>query len=119
MQGSNTSQDTPGDRSVDLDVETPAARTALSLADLGAYRAAVAGLTADTLGCVGPEHADRAVGLVREGLADPTIAPVLDRLPHGPDAALRIITDEIRRYRPSARSAATDLNALIRIWLLS
>ena len=95
-------------------------RHVLSRAELGAYRSAVAGLAADTIGCVGPEDAERAVDILARASPTRTSTAVLDRLPNGVrwrgrDAGGRSPQLPARVQR----SAASDLNALIRIWLLS
>ena len=87
--------------------------------DLPAYRAAVADLVAsfergDVAG--NPRLAARVLS---RRLADPDIAAVVEHTPQGSAGALDRLLLEIRGYRPSGRSSATSLTALLRISLLA
>ncbi|MFC7546541.1 hypothetical protein [Plantactinospora sp. GCM10030261] len=87
--------------------------------DLRRYRDAVADLLAE-LGRVAA-HGDhrRAAALVAARATDPELRAVLRATPDGPDDAVDRLLREIADYRPNARSSATDLLAMVRIFLLS
>jgi len=82
------------------------------------YRAAVADLVAEA-GTLGPEDLPAAEKLVAGRLGEAEFAAVLSQCDGGADAAAERLATEIRRYRPSTRSSASDLPSLVRILLLS
>jgi hypothetical protein len=91
-------------------------------AQLAGYRAAVDDLVREAAGRPGDlVRADlvRAERLVTERLEQPEFAAVLSGLDGGADAVAARLADEIRNYRPSTRSSASDLPTFIRILLLS
>jgi hypothetical protein len=85
---------------------------------LPGYRAAVADLVAEA-GHLGPEDLPAAEKLVAGRLGDAEFGAVLSRCDGGADAAAERLAEEIRRYRPSTRSSASDLPSFVRILLLS
>jgi hypothetical protein len=87
--------------------------------DLGAYRAAVADLVASFERSDAQSSARLAGRFLSRGLADPAVAAVVIRTPRGSAGALERLLLEVRNYRPSSRSSATSLAALIRISLLA
>ncbi|MFI7607810.1 hypothetical protein ACIBTV_22070 [Micromonospora sp. NPDC049366] len=98
---------------------TPAGRARAAGPDLAAYRAAVADLLVE-VGALAdaPSTAARQV-LIDERLREPALAAVLDATPQGFLGARETLLLEMARYQPNARSAARDLTALVRIYLLS
>jgi len=87
--------------------------------DLTAYRAAVTELVA-SFERSGAADSPRVAARVLSGrLAAPDIAAVLAQTPSGCAGALERLLLEVRAYRPSPRSSATSLAALIRISLLA
>jgi hypothetical protein len=87
--------------------------------DLAAYRNAVADLAASFERSGAGARTSLAARVLSRRLADPDITPVLARTPHGAAGALDRLLLEVRSYRPSPRSSATSLAALIRISLLA
>ena len=87
--------------------------------DLAAYRAAVADLVAsfERSDVAGSQRL--AARVLSRRLADPDIAAVVEHTPQGSAGALDRLLLEIRGYRPSGRSSATSLTALLRISLLA
>jgi hypothetical protein len=83
------------------------------------YRAAVADLVKEASSCLGPSGLVAAESLVAGRLGEQEFASVLSRLDGGADAAAARLMREIRSYRPSVRSSASDLPTFIRILLLS
>ncbi|WBB68994.1 DUF5715 family protein [Micromonospora sp. WMMD812] len=94
-------------------------RPAAAGADLAAYRAAVADLLVE-VGALAdaPSTAARQV-LIDDRLREPALAAVLDATPQGFLGARETLLLEMARYQPNERSAARDLTALVRIYLLS
>jgi Family of unknown function (DUF5715) len=92
--------------------------SALSNSQLLGYRAAVSDLVKEASG-LGPADLAAAGRLVAGRLGQPEFAPVLSRLDGGVNAAAARLMREIRNYRPSVRSSASDLPTFIRILLLS
>jgi Family of unknown function (DUF5715) len=93
--------------------------SALSDSQLLGYRAAVADLVKEASRCLGPSDLVAAERLVAGRLGQQEFASVLSRLDGGVDAAVARLTSEIRDYRPSVRSSASDLPTFVRILLLS
>lgn len=87
--------------------------------DLAAYRAAVAELLVE-VGALAdaPSTAARQL-LLDQRLREPAITAVLDATPQGFLGARETLLLEMARYQPNARSSASDLTALVRIYLLS
>ncbi len=87
--------------------------------DLAAYRAAVADLVAsfERSDVAGSQRL--AARVLSRRLADPDIAAVVEHTPQGSAGALDRLLLEVRGYRPSGRSSATSLTALLRISLLA
>jgi hypothetical protein len=93
----------------------PATRSA----DINAYRGAVTDLLAE-VACRGGIHDPAAAGAVlAERLGEPDFAAILSATPNGPAGAVRQLAAEVRNFRPTARSSAADLVALIRIYLFA
>jgi hypothetical protein len=103
------------------DASSASARTPSVLPDslLSGYRAAVDDLVREAAGQPWPGDLLTAERLVSERLGQPEFAAVLSGLEGGPDAAAARLADEIRNYRPSMRSSASDLPTFVRILLLS
>ena len=87
--------------------------------DLTAYRSAVIDLVASFERSGAGASAGLAARFLSGRLAVPDIAAVLVHTPQGVPGALERLLLEVRSYRPSARSSATSLAALIRISLLA
>ena len=87
--------------------------------DLAAYRAAVADLVSsfERSDVAGSQRL--AARVLSRRLADPDIAAVVEHTPQGSAGALDRLLLEVRGYRPSGRSSATSLTALLRISLLA
>src|SRR6266581_2814674 len=87
--------------------------------DIVAYRGAVSDLLAE-VACRGGVHDPAAAGAVlAERLREPDFAAVLSATPNGLAGSVRQLAAEVRSFRPSARSSAADLLALIRIYLFA
>lgn len=96
--------------------EIPVPPTGPAAADLATYRAAVDAV-AEEFGAT-PE-ASRTVGAFEARLAAHTeLATVLRGHPAGLDHSITSMADELARFAPNGRSAATDLRSLTRILLL-
>jgi len=93
--------------------------SALLEARLLGYRAAVDDLAKEAGRYPASSGLPAAEGLVARRLGQPEFTPVLSRLDGGVDVAAARLIREIRNYRPSVRSSASDLPALVRIFLLS
>jgi hypothetical protein len=91
----------------------------LSNSQLLQYRGAVDDLVMEASRRLGPSDLLTAETFVVERLGQSEFAPVLSRLDGGADTVMARLTGEIRNYRPSVRSSASDLPAFIRISLLS
>lgn len=91
----------------------------LSDPQLSGYRAAVADLVKEATSSLGPSDLAAAERLVAGRLGQQEFASVLSRLDGGVDAAAARLMREIRSYRPSVRSSASDLPTFVRILLLS
>ena len=85
--------------------------------DVGSYRAAVADLTAEIAADGG--RLPPAETVLRRRLGQPEILDVLARTPAGADAAGEALLADLRRFVPNPRSSATDLAAMVRVFLLS
>jgi hypothetical protein len=83
------------------------------------YRAAVDDLAKEAGRHRGSSDLPAAEGLVARRLGQPEFTAVLSSLDGGVDVAAARLIREIRNYRPSVRSSASDLPALVRIFLLS
>jgi hypothetical protein len=94
------------------------ASSALSNHQLLSYRAAVADLVKEA-SSLDPSDLAAAETLVAGRLGQREFASVLWRLDGGVDATVARLIREIRNYRPSVRSSASDLPTFIRILLLS
>jgi len=87
--------------------------------DIVAYRGAVSDLLAE-VACRGGVHDPAAAGAVlAERLRDPDFAAVLSATPNGLAGSVRQLAAEVRSFRPSTRSSAADLLALIRTYLFA
>jgi hypothetical protein len=91
----------------------------LSNSQLFVYRAAVADLVEEASSCLGPSDLVAAGRLVAGRLGRQEFASVLSPFDGGVDAAAARLLREIRSYRPSVRSSASDLPTFVRILLLS
>jgi Family of unknown function (DUF5715) len=87
--------------------------------DLAAYRAAVADLVSSFERSDVAGNPRLAARVLSRRLADPDIAAVVEHTPQGSAGALDRLLLEVRGYRPSGRSSATSLTALLRISLLA
>lgn len=88
-------------------------------ADVVAYRGAVTDLLAE-VACRGGVHDPAAAGAVlTERLGEPDFAAVLSATPKGLAGSVRQLAAEVRSFRPSSRSSAGDLLAIIRIYLFA
>jgi hypothetical protein len=83
------------------------------------YRTAVDDLVKEADSHPGSSDLLATEGLVARRLGQPEFTSVLSRLDGGVDVAVARLIQEIRDYRPSVRSSASGLPALIRIFLLS
>ena len=91
----------------------------LSNSQLLGYRAAVADLVQEASRCLGPSNLAAAESLVAGRLGQREFACVFSRLDGGVSATAERLTREIRLYRPSTRSSASDLPTFVRILLLA
>jgi len=91
----------------------------MSGSQLFSYRAVVADLVEEASRCLGPSDLAAAERIVAGSLGQQEFAAVLSRLDGGVDAAAARLMREIRNYRPSVRSSASDLPRFVRILLLS
>ena len=87
--------------------------------DLAAYRAAVAELLVEVGALADAPSAAARQLLLDQRLREPAITAVLDATPQGFLGARETLLLEMARYQPNARSSASDLTALVRIYLLS
>jgi Family of unknown function (DUF5715) len=91
-------------------------------ADTAAYRAAVAEVADEVAAEVaaaqshGPAAAE---AVLSRHLGQPEIDDVLARTPGGADGATAALLVDLRRFTPNPRSSATDLAAMVRVFLLS
>jgi hypothetical protein len=88
-------------------------------ADLAAYRSAVTEVTASFERSGAADSPRLAARILARRLADPDIAAVVEHTPGGSAGALERLLAEVRGYRPSSRSSAASLTALLRISLLA
>jgi hypothetical protein len=86
---------------------------------LADYRTAVDDVAQEATGRLGGCDLRTAERLVTERLGQQDFTSVLSRLEGGVDGVAARVASEIRNYRPSTRSSASDLPAFIRILLLS
>jgi hypothetical protein len=91
----------------------------LSNSQLLGYRAAVADLVQGASSRLGPSNLAAVERLVAERLEQREFACVLSRLDEGVGATAERLMREIRLYRPSTRSSASDLPTFVRILLLA
>ena len=87
--------------------------------ELAGYRGVVDDLVREAGGYPRPSDLPAVEGLIARRLGQPEFAVVLSRLEGGVDAVAARLVREIRGYQPSVRSSASDLPALVRIFLLS
>ncbi|HEX5293981.1 MAG TPA: DUF5715 family protein [Streptosporangiaceae bacterium] len=87
--------------------------------DLAAYRSAVTDLVASLERSDAAASPRLAARILARRLADPDIAAVIDRTRQGSAGVLERLLLEVRTYRPTARSSAASLTALLRISLLA
>ncbi|WP_433528736.1 DUF5715 family protein [Micromonospora sp. CA-263727] len=87
--------------------------------DLDAYRDAVAELLVEVGALAGANSTQARQVLIDQRLREPAIAAVLDNTPQGLIGARETLLLEMARYQPNARSSASDLAGLVRIYLLS
>jgi hypothetical protein len=87
--------------------------------DLMSYRHAVTGLLVELRAHTGSIDAPKVEAILVDRLNEPAYAGVLGATPRGLDGTVERLMEEVRRYRPSARSSASDLPAQIRIFLLA
>jgi hypothetical protein len=83
------------------------------------YRSVVSSLVGEVEIKSGAGDTAEIEALVADRLAEPVFRPVLECAGGGTDAVVDQLLGEVRRYRPSARSSASDLASLVRITLLS
>jgi hypothetical protein len=91
--------------------------------DLDAFRDGVDSLLFDLAAHggsgLGPGDASKTETVLVERLVEPQFTPVLALTPRGLAGCVDQLLDEVRDYRPNARSSATDLCAQVRIYLLA
>ncbi|MGW0505911.1 DUF5715 family protein [Micromonospora sp. NPDC003241] len=87
--------------------------------DLDAYREAVGELLVEVGALASASSTKARQVLIDQRLREPAIAAVLDDTPQGLIGARETLLLEMARYQPNARSSASDLAALVRIYLLS
>ncbi len=92
---------------------------AIRPADVAVYRGAVTDLLAEVAGRGVAHDAAAAGAVLTQRIGDPEFAAVLSATPSGLAGSVFQLAAEVRSYRPSARSSATDLLGLIRIYLLA
>lgn len=83
------------------------------------YRAAVDDVVAELATCLGPGDAGTAEAILARRLGEPDLVAVLAGTPGGADQTAQALLREVRGYRPSPRSSARSLAALVRIALLT
>ena len=88
-------------------------------ADVAAYRDAVTALLTELVGPSRYLTVETAERLLNRRLREPIFTAVFSALPKGPDAAIRRVIGEVRSYRQSPCSSASNLPAMIRIALLA
>ncbi len=105
------------------DSSGPGARRRRSAPSLAEYRDAVDCVITTVVGDAGAgasgTELDRLAERLGERMGDRDLAAVLGAVPGGTDAVAKGLADEVRCYRPSDRSSASDLPSLVRIYLLS
>ncbi|MEH1056757.1 hypothetical protein V6U89_16320 [Micromonospora sp. CPCC 206171] len=87
--------------------------------DLDAYRDAVAELLVEVGALADATSSAARQVLLDQRLREPAIAAVLDATPQGFIGARETLLLEMARYQPNERTSASDLTALVRIYLLS
>jgi hypothetical protein len=87
--------------------------------NLDAYRSAVTDLVASFERSDAATSPRLAARILSRRLADPAIAAVLDHTRQGSAGVLDRLLLEVRSYRPTARSSASSVTALLRISLLA
>ncbi|ASW55153.1 hypothetical protein [Plantactinospora sp. KBS50] len=113
---------TPDDETGREPVAAPTGRGGTALApapDLPRYREAVADLLAELTAAAGAGRRRPASAVVAARAGDPELRALWRGTPDGADGTAQRLLGEIAGYRPSARSSAIDLPALVRIFLLS
>jgi hypothetical protein len=106
-------------RALDTAEDTGGISNALPDSQLFGYRLAVDDLVKEAGRRRRPSNLLAAERFAAKHLGQPEFTAVFSRLDGGADVvAIRLIS-EIRAYRPSARSSASDLWTLVRIYLLS
>jgi hypothetical protein len=101
-------------------VDDLSAGAARRQSDVAAYRDAVADLLAELAGPRGVcPKAVAAERILAKRLSEPEFMMIFSATPSGPEAAARRVLREVRSYRHSFRSSATNLTAMIRIALLT
>lgn len=98
---------------------TTGRRSAPRQPDLAVYRAAVAELLVEVGALADAPSTTARQVLLDQRLREPAIATILEATPQGISGARETLLLEMARYQPDARSAAHDLTALVRIYLLS
>lgn len=88
-------------------------------ADVIAYRDATADVVAELAGPSFRFSGAAACRILARRLRDPAFAAVLSATPLGPEAVIERVLREVRGFRPSERSSAGSLNAMVRIVLLT
>jgi predicted DNA-binding ribbon-helix-helix protein len=106
-------------RSLDASEGTAGISSALPDSQLFGYRVAVDDLVEEASRHLRPSDLFAAEGLIAKRLEQPEFTSVLSRLAGGVDVTVERLIHEIRNYRPSVRSSASDLPAFVRIFLLS
>jgi hypothetical protein len=96
---------------------SPAAARRLS--DVEAYREAVSDVLTELVSLGESPGATITERILARRLSEPEFSIVLSAMPSGPDAAMQRVMREIRIYRQSARSAAANLAAMVRVALLA
>lgn len=97
----------------------PSSSDSSAVLHVDTFRAAVDDLLTEVAGSTGTTGVRHAESVLARRLGDDQFSAVLTRAPDGMDGVVEALTRELRSYRPNERSAAIDLTALIRIFLLS
>jgi len=100
-------------------MELDCPRPGFGPSDLANYRSAVASLVGEIELKSATGDLSEIEALVADRLAAPSFRPVLECVGGRTGGAVERLMDEVRRYRPSTRSSASDLPSLVRITLLS
>lgn len=120
MVGGNAlSEHLGGKRALDASEGTAGISDALPDSQLFGYRLAVDDLVREAGRRLRPSSLLAVEGFVAKRVGQREFTAVFSRLDGGADVVAARLTNEIRAYRPGARSSASDLWTFVRIYLLS